>query len=150
MISYHEAIEQVTQGVWADFLGHPLLPGPAPAGAEPVIQAAIGIHGAWEGAVEVRLSPALARLAAAEMCGAPAETLADEQVRDAVGEVANMIGGNLKGLVPAPARLGLPHVAEVAGDGPDAGARRLLASAHFECVGEPLCVRLLEGAAAPA
>lgn len=150
MISYHDAIEQVTQGVWSDFLGHPLVPGPAPVRPGPVIQAAIAIHGAWEGAVEVRLSPALARLAAAEMCGAAADTLADDQVRDAVGEVANMIGGNLKGLVPAPARLGLPLVAATTGDGPDGDARSVLASAHFECAGEPLSVRLVEGAAPAA
>jgi chemotaxis protein CheX len=37
--------------------------------------------------------------------------LDDEDVADAVGELANMIGGNIKGLMPGPSVLTLPVVA---------------------------------------
>jgi chemotaxis protein CheX len=33
-----------------------------------------------------------------------------DDVADALGELANIIGGNLKNMVPAPSALSLPHV----------------------------------------
>ena len=35
-----------------------------------------------------------------------------DDVRDALGEITNMIGGNVKALLPTPSRLSLPTVVE--------------------------------------
>ena len=40
---------------------------------------------------------------------APAEELADEDVDDVLRELANILGGNVKSLLPGPSTLGLPQ-----------------------------------------
>ena len=62
---------------------------------------------------------------------------------DAVGELANMVGGSLKGLVPGPSRLSLPTVV----DGSDystkiPGAKQVVQAA-LSAAGEPLIVTVL-------
>ena len=44
------------------------------------------------------------------MHGREPEALTDAEVRDAWGELVNMVGWNLKALVPPRSRLGLPAV----------------------------------------
>jgi chemotaxis protein CheX len=76
------------------------------------ISAFVSITGAWEGDVEVRLSPALAARLVREVLELESVSTDDPFLRDIVGEVANIIGGNLKALLPEPCRLSLPTVRE--------------------------------------
>lgn len=62
------------------------------------------------GAVVVRISCALARTITETMFGMDPGEAASADIDDAVGEVANMIGGNVKSLVPGPSLLSLPAV----------------------------------------
>ncbi|MBI2406686.1 MAG: chemotaxis protein CheX [Gemmatimonadetes bacterium] len=62
------------------------------------------------GTVVLECDEALARLMAARMFDAAAETLTDADVCDAIGELANMAAGNLKAALPHAARLSLPTV----------------------------------------
>jgi CheY-specific phosphatase CheX len=109
----------------------------------------VQIVGAWEGAIRLDLSPALATKAAAAFTGMqPAEVTPDE-IRDAAGELANITAGSIKILLPAPCHLSLP----VATDGTDykvriKGSRRLLQMA-FDHSGERLRVTVLEKAESP-
>jgi len=58
------------------------------------------------------LEDAKVLLAAAEaMFMEPAADLSAEQVADVAGELANMVGGSAKGLLPGPSTLSLPTVA---------------------------------------
>jgi len=50
----------------------------------------------------------------AMMYGRPAAELAASEVRDAWGELVNIVGGNLKALLTPPCRLGLPSVEDAA------------------------------------
>lgn len=78
-------------------------------GADELV-ASVTITGAWSGDVSVRLSPSLATRLAREILEVDPTSPDDGGVRDVVGEVANMIGGNLKALLPEPCRLSLPRV----------------------------------------
>ena len=66
-----------------------------------------------------------------------------EAVRDALGELTNILGGNLKALLPGPCHLGLPTV----GSGQDfsAGlpAGRPLLQVPFRCQDLPLLARVV-------
>jgi chemotaxis protein CheX len=92
----------------------------------------VHISGQWQGAVVVQGTPELGRLLAARFLEMPAS------------ELTNMIGGNIKGLVPGPSYLSIPSVTV----GSDfefqlPGTRRctdLLAS----CAGQPLRITLCE------
>jgi hypothetical protein len=44
--------------------------------------------------------------------------LDDEEIADALGELANVVGGNVKAVLPGPSTLGLPEV----GAAPEAGS----------------------------
>jgi chemotaxis protein CheX len=71
----------------------------------------VQITGAWSGAVLISCSPDFARLAAKIIFANPGEpSLADEH--DALGEISNMIAGNLKAVLPAPSFLALPTVSD--------------------------------------
>lgn len=106
----------ITADVWSAFTDLSVVPAgpPAMAGGEtPCGETAVGtvrVEGAWRGCVTVACPPSLARRAAAAMLASPADALDDGDVADALGELTNMIGGNVKSLLPAPSTLCLPTV----------------------------------------
>ena len=67
-----------------------------------------------------------------------------DRVRDAVGELANMIGGNVKALLPGPSRLSLPALIENADYQGIAQESRMQSRQAFSCEGEPFLVTLFE------
>jgi chemotaxis protein CheX len=108
-----EAVTQVTQEIWEALLApdgpSPLLPGELP-GFEVV--ARTEITGEWNGTVCLSCSRVAARQAAAVMFGLGDDELTAADISDAVGELINVVGGNIKSLVPGPSVLSLPSVSE--------------------------------------
>jgi len=90
---------------------------------EDAIVAWVDLHGAWSGrAVLVTERPTAEDLARALLDLDDDEAVSPADLDDAFGEIANVVGGNLKSLLPDPGTLGLPQVgAEVP---PVAGAVR--------------------------
>lgn len=78
---------------------------------ERTISASVQITGAWDGALVVVCSHALARCFAGAMLELELDEVEDAEVNDAMGELANIAGGNLKALVDGQAKLSLPVVA---------------------------------------
>jgi hypothetical protein len=76
----------------------------------PRVAATVSIRGAWHGAVLVRLAPELALRFTRELLQIEPGSSDDPDVTDVVKELANMIGGNLKGLLPEPCTLSLPSL----------------------------------------
>lgn len=70
--------------------------------------AAVAIAGAWNGRVRVLCDRELARALGAAMFRVPVDALQAHDMTDAVCEVTNIIAGNIKPLLPAPARLSSP------------------------------------------
>ena len=103
-------VRVVTNDVWTSFLANhePLEWSPAPLAEPEVIRASVDIRGEWDGAVTLEMSPAAALDAARTML--TAREVDDEDVLDALGELVNMIGGNIKSLLPSGSTLGLPMV----------------------------------------
>lgn len=103
-------VQMVVEEVWSTFLGaeEPLLPA-APGELSTGWSAAVTVTGAWEGMISVELPTGIAEEVTRRMLGVDAA--ADEDVADAVGELVNMIGGNVKSLMPGPSALSLPVVA---------------------------------------
>ncbi|GAA3531329.1 chemotaxis protein CheX [Nocardioides daeguensis] len=112
-----EDVLAVTEDVWMALLGDdaPLLPRTVAPGAPFDVaawSAATTISGGWQGVVTVELDEALARRLTMRMLALPAdEQASDSDVADAVGELVNMVGGNVKSLMPGPSVLSLPAVA---------------------------------------
>lgn len=85
-------------------------PFPVP-GAEPEcpVGASISIAGGWNGSLVLRVSRRLADDVAARLFAtAPDATVSDTDVLDVLGELVNVVGGNVKALLPGPNTLSLP------------------------------------------
>ena len=59
----------------------------------------ISIGGCWTATIIARVSDELARHIAASLLGMDHSELDDELINDAIGELANVVGGNVKGLL---------------------------------------------------
>lgn len=79
------------------------------------VTASIQISGSFDGAVHVTCPREVAIQVAGRMFGRPFSTLMDDEVRDALGELANMVAGNLKSRLAGRSLLSLPTVVEGAG-----------------------------------
>lgn len=106
-------IAGIAQDVWGSFLSMDLVPtqvSDAPFPGESVT-GCVHVAGAWGGSVLVEATAAHATAAAEAMFAADPGSLSWDEVSDALGELTNMVGGNIKGLLPAPSTLSIPSVA---------------------------------------
>jgi chemotaxis protein CheX len=111
-------VHAVTEDVWLALLADEavlvprLVPPGAPFDATGAWSAVVTVSGGWQGVVTIEMDDAVARPVTAHMLDIPASTEAtDSDVADAVGELVNMIGGNIKSLMAGPSVLSLPSVA---------------------------------------
>ena len=75
------------------------------------VVSAVQIVGDWQGAVRLDIDMELARQACANLTGIDKTELSLQDIRDAAGELANMVGGSVKALCADTAKLSLPTVA---------------------------------------
>jgi chemotaxis protein CheX len=137
---------RLTQQLWSEMLSLDLIPvsAAAPKIASGLV-AFVQVAGGWDGTVRLDISSILAREAAAALLGVPAEEVSRDQVGDTAGELANITGGSVKALLPAPSKLSLPVVAEAADYTVESGDDRRLLQAVFRYRGENLVVTILGG-----
>ena len=72
------------------------------------LTASVSMTGEWPGHVAVACSEAFASRFASRLF--LTDTVSEADVVDAIGELANVVGGNVKSVVPGPNVLSLPHV----------------------------------------
>ncbi len=102
-------VRGATQEVWQTMLGAEPQPAEAvPAGG--LVSASVSISGAWSGTILMNCSSTLASRVACTMFELAPGDLDDDLIADAIGEVVNMVGGKLKGLLPSPTTLSMPTV----------------------------------------
>jgi chemotaxis protein CheX len=117
----------------------------------PAVEAQVHIAGTWQGVVVLHTSEALAARVAQRMFNLGDETPTAEDMQDAFGEVANITGGNIKGLLSeGDAHLSLPAVVQGLDYAVRVPGSREVARVEFICEGEPLVVTVLHAEAAPA
>jgi CheY-specific phosphatase CheX len=124
------ALAEVLSLAWATFVDPDavLVPAHRPGG-EPGIVAEVGVIGDAPARIAISIDRAGARAVAERMVAAawPGSSLEDDDVDDAMGELANVLGGNLKALLPEGSSLTLPSVAEgstgPAGERAESGGR---------------------------
>lgn len=114
-VSTHD-ITSIAQDVWSSFLQMELEPHPLGAESPPLdgrtMTGTVHVSGAWQGSVFVQVPCDLAQACAEAMFAADPGSLTADEVCDALGELTNMVGGNIKSLLPAPSKLSIPSVAE--------------------------------------
>ena len=137
-------IGQIVTDIWTSMLGFPVQSRSAPVDTNGGrhLSASVQISGGWDGTVLVSCSEDLARRAAAAMFDA--EQASDEEMRDALGEIANMTAGNVKSHIEAYCRLSLPMVAEGKELLISIPGSTVVAEAAFDCGEDAFSVEVYE------
>jgi chemotaxis protein CheX len=104
----------------------------------------VRISGNWTGSVVMCVPFSLAQQCGALMCGQGPAELGSREVYDAWGELVNMVGGNLKALLPPPATLSLPHVREVETWLSREKGTTVMNEVTFACLGERMRITILK------
>ncbi len=110
-----EQIVEIAQEVWESFLSMSLLPHPlgpdAPALEGQTVTGCVHVSGEWTGSVFLSCHFEVAAAATEAMFAADPGSQSPDEISDALGELTNMVGGNVKSLLPAPSRLSVPSIA---------------------------------------
>jgi chemotaxis protein CheX len=108
--------------VWQSFLDSVIVEEPDPSDAmlasfhtEDRVVGWVSITGDWSGHLLVTTSSAGAREIAAGLFELGVDEVGNDEVADAVGEVANVVGGAVKGMISEACSLSLPQVVFGAG-----------------------------------
>ncbi|MGY1754041.1 chemotaxis protein CheX [Blastococcus sp. SYSU D01042] len=105
-------VESIAQEAWISLVGEDEVLVPLPGGSvDDPVSSWVDVVGPWTGSVVLttgrRTAEELTRALLREH--AP-DVLEDEDVADAFGEIANVVGGNVKAALPGPSGLSLPDV----------------------------------------
>ncbi len=105
-----EAIEQTVASVFQTMMGLPVKPAPAgPLAEANRVTATLHFTGIWNGVLMLEVTRSTACVLASHFLGFETPEL-DDNVRDVLGELSNMIGGNLKCVLAPGALLSMPEV----------------------------------------
>lgn len=141
-----EDVDQVVQDIWSGMLGLSVVghEGEIEMSGERGISALVQVTGEWEGAVAVNCSEGLGRVAATTMFGIESGEVTEADIHDAMGEIANMTAGNIKGYIEGYCRLSLPTVTGGARMSISMPGSRVVSSVAYDCSGHSFSVVLVE------
>jgi hypothetical protein len=107
-------IQSIAEDAWTALVGEDefLLPVPGELPAD-VVSSWVDVVGPWTGSVVLTTGrETAAGLTRALLRDQAPSELEDDDVIDAFGEIANVVGGNVKAALPGPSALGLPDVGD--------------------------------------
>lgn len=112
---------------------------------EPSWTACVSLGGGFDGAVTLQCPERLAQQLASAMLAAPLEELTDDAAKDAFGELAHVVAGNIKSLIGPPGE----HVCSLLGRNVSSGlvgvpGAALRREACFDCGAQRFAVKLWE------
>ena len=139
------AVQEIAEEIWSSFLELELQRttddpdfSASPAG---LLTGQVALQGDWQGFLTLVCADAIARKAAAAMFNIAPDALGETELRDTVGELAHILAGNLKSLLPVPARVSLP-VVTVGYNIPD--GEKTVVNVLLLCEGQPLQITVFE------
>ena len=140
-----EALHGIAVEIWSAYLGldlsSPLTPSQNPGPLEVV--ASISVTGAWDGHVVVSASERAGIAIPAAMLALDLDDVTDADLLDAAGELVNVVGGNVKSLLPQPSLLSLPLTSR-AGQHVRYPGTREICGLSAEWRGEPVSISVLQ------
>jgi chemotaxis protein CheX len=112
-------VQSIAQEAWSALIGDDEFLVPMPGGApDDALSSWVAIAGPWTGTVVLTVGRSTAEeLSRCLLAEHAPPVLDDEDIEDGLGELANVVGGNVKAVLPGPSVLGLPEV----GSAPAAG-----------------------------
>ncbi len=139
-------ITEYTETIWKNVLGLDAIKSETifqPNQLENALASFVHITGKWSGTITLHCPATLARKAAAIMFSVPEDEAEIQDIQDALGELANMTGGNLKSMFPEPCFLSLPTVTTTNVDLRVPGSE-LICLTSFRCDNKPFSISVLK------
>lgn len=138
-------IRNMMTEIWQMTIGQPAEPSArSPIPGVDWLVGCVQITGTWRGTVTMACPPQLMDRVTARIHGVPEEQVTAELRADMVRELVNMLGGNLKALLPPPCYLSLPAVSVGGGFDPPGVTRTRVTSVVFEDDGWPFVATVAE------
>jgi chemotaxis protein CheX len=105
-------VQGIAEEAWSALVGDEEFLVPLPGGLpDDAVSSWVDIVGPWNGAVVLTTGRSTAEELSRCLLAEHAPPVLDEEdVEDALGELANVVGGNVKAVLPGPSVLGLPEV----------------------------------------
>jgi hypothetical protein len=115
-----ETVQSIAQEAWSALVGDDEFLVPLPGGLpDDAVSSWVDVVGPWTGAVVITTARSTAEELSRCLLKEHAPPVLDtEDIEDGLGELANVVGGNVKAVLPGPSVLGLPEV----GSAPAAGS----------------------------
>jgi len=146
MQQFEAEVCQYTENIWKSILNldvKKVAEEYCPREGEDTLAGCVHISGEWQGVVALDCPQELAKKAASIMFQMSEDEVAPDLVQDALGELTNMTGGNLKSLLPEPCFLSLPAVT-MTHYGLRIPGSELITSVTFQCWGYKFRVSVLK------
>ena len=137
-----EEISQFVTDIWSTFLNMKVSPTEKPfkpQGTGNTLAGCVQITGEWQGSVTLYAPKEIGRKVAATMYSLDESQVDDQQMQDVVGEITNILAGNIKSILPAPCSISLPCVAVTDFNLHHPGSQ-MLSTVNFECEGHTFLV----------
>ena len=114
-------LQGIAEEAWLALVGDDEFLVPLPGGLpDDAVSSWVDVVGPWTGAVVLTTGRSTAeQLARCLLKEHAPPVLEAEDIEDALGELANVVGGNVKAVLPGPSALGLPEVGSAPAAGPD-------------------------------
>ncbi len=140
-----DQLKGIVVNIWGSVLSLPI----DPIDGEHAIDGAsltgcVHITGSWSGALVIAMTQEATRQAAAAMFGMQPEEVGDGEMRDALGELVNIAGGNFKGQLPSGCQLSLPTVVEGEKYTMVVANSKQVEQHGFVCAGQAVQIKVLE------
>jgi chemotaxis protein CheX len=136
-------LEAVAGSVFSTMMGLDIWPSETPCPAsDGLLTAAVYLTGQWNGALFVHCHPQQACDFAGRFVGIPPPEAIDDDVRDVMGELANMIAGNLKCTFCPGIRVSVPSVVDGRGYSLRVCGGHIFCQAGFDTAGGPVWITL--------
>ncbi len=146
MRTFNSEIDDIVTTVWSTLLELPIEAGGAELGPdESTVTGIVHIDGAWHGAVVLQCPLALGEQMASAMFRSDAGPTA-EDVGDALGELTNVVAGNIKALLPEPCAISLPTIARGSHYAVNVVGTEPVVTARFTCNDLPVVVAFVQRA----
>ncbi len=110
--AYQAQIAEVVGTLFRTMLETEIAPADVPQASGEMVTALVSFGGNWKGAFELECESTSALNFARRFLQCDDIAEFNEEVRDAVGELANVVAGNLKQILPLGTTLGAPSIVE--------------------------------------
>jgi CheY-specific phosphatase CheX len=146
MENFESEVCQYTENIWKSILDLDVkktIEEYCPLEGESILAGCVHITGKWEGAVTLDCPMDLAQKVASIMFKMADDEITEDLIQDALGELTNMTGGNIKSLLPEPCYLSLPVVTMTQHGLRNPGSE-LITCVTFQCWGYRFKVSVLK------